>query len=171
MNYPLSIKNNLIIYNKSIIAVYELDPVDLFILPESDQEIFIKDMRNTLNSIKDSEIQIIMRTRNALPEDLNTHFNTFNKFEEDMTINKTLIQKYSEDLTELISKNIIPIKEYFLLIKQNCEVSKSEQLTKGINSLERKVSRIFNNINATGIGLKQITGKDLDKFLITFTRS
>ena len=171
MKNLLKIKNNLIIYNKSIIAVYELDPVDLFILPESDQEMFVKDMRNTLNAIKDSEIQIIMRTRSALPEDLKQHLNTFSKMNEDeSSINKTLIQQYSEDLNELISRNIIPIKEYFLLFKQNCETEKEDQLEKSLVTLERKIGRVFNNITATGINLKQIIGPNLDKFLKSYTR-
>lgn len=173
----LCVKHNLIMQGNFITAVYKLEPIDLIILPEQEQQIFINDMQHFLASIQESEIQIIMRTRKALPEDFRLHFNSIRTQEQKDKQNEQvalsyhdLIDSYVAQLSDLLEHNIIPVKEYYLVFKQPLVGSGIEQTYKAVNELEQNISRIANNIARAGIGVNQITGNDLENLLISFTR-
>ena len=162
-----TIRNNLIMTDKSMSAVFSLEPIDLIILPEQEQKIFELDMQRMLNSIQEGKIQIIMRTRKAVPSDLDRHFASFSG-----TISERarLILAYTDQLIELLDQHIIPVKEYFLVFVSSVNTKKTNKLPAQIELLERTVNRIAANFSHAGIVLNQVTGKNLITLAKTFTR-
>ncbi len=173
----LNVKHNLIFHENYIIAAYKLEPIDLIILPEPDQKIFINDMHHFLASIQENEIQIIMRTRKAIPEDFRNHFASIRNQHTDESqiiqqslVYHKLIDSYVAQLSDLLKHNIIPVKEYYLIFKQHLRGNSIEQTYKAVSDLEQRISRIANNIARAGIGINQIVAKELEELLISFTR-
>lgn len=169
------IKHNLIIKTKSIVAVYQLEPVDVIILPEVEQQTFMQDMQHFLASIQEGHVQILMRTRKAIPHDFAGHFASLQNSSVITNFRRNdrqvLVSQYIEQLSELLDRNIIPVKEYYLVFEQDTRDTSPEALYNGVQSLERNISRIAGNIAKAGIGIKQVAGNDLNKFMITFTRT
>jgi len=168
------IKNNLIITSKQITVIFKIDPIDLIILPEQEQKSFEMDMKRMLNVIGENCIQIIMRTRKATKSDLGKHFQSFNanrNFSQIITknITKKLLSQYVSHLEELLEKNIIPVKEYYLVLKQNLSKNNPEQMEIAIKNLERYASKICSNFKRAGIDLEQV--KEENNNLITLVKS
>lgn len=175
LNTSFSIKHNLVIGEKEVTAIYKLEPIDLIILPEQDQQLFINDMQHLLASIQEGAIQIVMRTRKAIPNDFNNHFISMRDINSSETFKETnmhqdLVNGYIWQLSELLEKNIIPVKEYFLVFQQSLKNNKADELYKSVNILERNISRVACNVARAGIGIKQILNKDIEELLISFMR-
>lgn len=173
MNNNLSIKNNFLITNTSLIAVFIIEPVDLFILPKVEQDIFLKDLHNAFNSMRNMKVQIITRTRQAYPSDLNRHFNSFlTKENKELNIQIELTSKYKKDLVELIKNNIIPIKDYYFVFRYAYRKSNNlSEFELTVNNFDRKLSKFLQNVINSGINARQLKEEELSKFIISFTRN
>lgn len=161
------IRNNLILTKNFIAAVYLLEPIDLIILPENEQKSFEIDMRKMLNSIYEGHIQILMRTRKAIPKDLDRHFSSLMG---SMNRRSDLVSEYIADLVELLDKHIIPVKEYYLVFSQFAKTSDVDDVIDKVKLLERNINRIASNFNRAGIVLSQIIDKQLITLARTYTR-
>ena len=173
----LIVKNNLILTSNQITVVFKIDPIDLIILPEQEQKTFEMDMKRMLNIIGENSIQIIMRTRKATKLDLGKHFSSFNQNQifnqsKTETITKNLISQYVKHLEDLLENNIIPVKEYYLVLKQNLTQNTPEQMIISIKKLERYATKICSNFKRAGIELSQVKdeNKQLTDLIKSFTR-
>ena len=173
----IKVKDNLIMTNNQLTVVFKIDPLDLIILPEQEQKAFETDMKKMLNSIGENSIQIIMRTRKATKQDLGKHFSSFNnqyKFYNIDTENRTkqLLSAYIGHLIELLEKNIIPVKEYYLILKQEYISKSTLGKFNALNNLERYANRICSNFKRTGINLEQVkqSNRNLENLIQSFTR-
>jgi hypothetical protein len=173
----IKIKDNLIFTNNQLSVVFKIDPLDLIILPEQEQKAFETDMKKMLNSIGENSIQIIMRTRKATKLDLGKHFSSFNTqyhFYNKDTENKTkqLLSAYIGHLIDLLEKNIIPVKEYYLILKQEYASKSVTDKFDALNNLERFTNRICSNLKRAGINLEQVkqTNRNLENLIQSFTR-
>jgi hypothetical protein len=168
------IKDNLIVTKNQITLIFKIDPIDLIILPVQEQKSFEMDMKRMLNIIGENSIQIIMRTRKATKNDLGKHFHSFNQtnnFSNLITenITKKLLTQYVAQLVDLLEKNIIPVKEYYLVLKQPLSKNNPEQMLKAVNNLERTASKIYNNFKRAGIDLEHV--KEENNNLINLIQS
>lgn len=171
------IKDNLIFTKNQMCVIYKIDPIDLIILPEQEQKTFEVDMKRMLNSISENSIQVIMRTRKATKQDLGKHFSSFNIQNQFFSKNteiktKQLLSGYIGHLIELLEKNIIPVKEYYLILKQSYNSKSSIEKFNSINNLVRLANKINSNFRRAGINLEQVKeeGRFLENLIQSFTR-
>lgn len=171
------IKDNLIFTKNQMCVIFKIDPIDLIILPEQEQKSFEIDMKRMLNSIGENSIQIIMRTRKATKQDLGKHFSSFNNKNQFLNKNteiktKILLSGYIGHLIELLEKNIIPVKEYYLILKQSFDFKSSIGKFNSINSLERLANKMSSNFRRAGINLEQVKedANYLENLIQSFTR-
>ncbi len=161
-----TIQDNFLITKDQLIAVFEIEPIDLILLPEEEQHVFESDMHRLLNSLGDVHIQIVMRTRKATANDMDRHFRDLTtqniKFSNLKTQSKTseLIQGYVSELSNLLENNIIPVKEYYIVFKQQVNTKNKTQLIEAIKKLERLVQRVSSNFKKAGIDIKHTTNYD-----------
>ncbi len=161
MNYW--IQDNFIFTKNSIIIIFEIEPIDVVLLPEYEQESFFNELHRALNSIGMEHIQFLMRTRKAQPHDLKKHFRNIItqdiKFKSSKTqeIRNTLAQKYMKELSSLLENNIIPVKEYYLVIDEKVNTQKTQKILSAVKNLERKTQRITGNLRRAGIKTYHLT--------------
>jgi hypothetical protein len=173
----IEIKDNLILTRNQLTVIFKIDPIDLIILPEQEQKAFETDMKRMLNSIGESSIQLIMRTRKATKHDLGKHFSSFNTqyhFYNKDTENRTkqLLSSYIGHLVDLLEKNIIPVKEYYLVLKKDFNSKSTTGKFDALNNLERSANKICSNFKRAGINLEQVkqSNKNLESLIQSFTR-
>ena len=169
------LSNNLIFAPDKIAAVYALEPVDLIIMPEQDQLAFEIDLRRTLHALQEGGIEIIMRTRKALPGDFDRHFASFHDTAGSgatgsQNLYAELLKGYTAQMAELLEKNIIPVKEYYLVFAHQAQTKNPQSVMHSLDMLERQIDRTAGTLKRTGIELKQVEGPDLTKLMATFTR-
>jgi hypothetical protein len=160
------IKDNFILTSKEIIALFSVEPVDVILLPEEEQRVFQADIQGLLNSLRDDSIQLIMRTRKETPEDMNKHFRDLTsqniKLSSQVAESKRgeLIQGYVHEISNLLVNNIVPVKEYLIVFKEQTDTSKEVKLVEAIKKMERLISRVSGNFRKAGIEIKQVTNYD-----------
>ena len=173
----INIKDNLVLTKNQLTVVFKIDPIDLIILPEQEQKAFESDMKRMLNSIGENSIQIIMRTRKATKQDLGKHFSSFNTQYQFYSVDtenraKKLLTSYIGHLVDLLEKNIIPVKEYYLILKQEYTSKSATEQFNSFNNLERFANKICSNFKRAGINLEQVkqTNNNLENLIQSFTR-
>jgi hypothetical protein len=187
-----TVQDNLIMTKDSIVAVFRVEPIDVVLLPEQAQKEFESKIYRTLNSLdslNNWHIQLIMRTRKAEPADFRRHFRSLNTqqlhFSNKETKNVTtdLIQDYITSLSTLLEDNIIPVKEYYLIMRIQVNTSKPKQVQEAIKKLNEDISRVTGNLYGARIecnqvvntypekdGEEQIETKALDQMIKSFLR-
>ncbi len=168
--------DNMLIFKDKIVAVFKLEPIDLMLLSEQDQNIFIKDIQAFLNSQRGIHTQIIMRNRGAEQNDYLAHFD--NIANQEVNLNSVELTKfrddklgqYIEDMHKLLDKNIIPIRDFYFLMEQKGDTSNSKSTIEIIESLEMFSNRLCNLLAQAKIESKQVKDVELDLFLKEFIR-
>lgn len=160
--------NNLIFTKKQIAAVFALEPLDLIILPEEEQAIFEQDLRSTLHALQEGNLQIIMRTRKALPDDFRKHFDSLKKQPQNQ--HSLMVKEYIAQLSEILGENIIPVKEYYLVFAIGSRTANQARVLQAINSLGNQIDRVGSSLKRAGINIKQVEGAQLAKLMRSFTR-
>lgn len=161
------IQDNFIFTKKSVVAIFEIEPIDVVLLPTSEQEAFFADLHRTLNSIGDTHIQLITRTRNAEPKDLDKHFRNLTSQEFSFKSKKLqettseLMQGYIRELNGILENNIIPVKEYYVMFKEDVNTSSEHKTLEAIKRLDRFIQRFTENLRRAGIKTKQVRNYDL----------
>ncbi len=174
INYK--ILNNYVLFENKVIVVYQLEPLDLVILPEQEQQSFEADMVRMLNSIQEGSIQIIMQTRKAVPNDFENHFSNLRETQNRAdnassgNIKNRLIIEYLGHLNDLLLNNIIPIKEYFLIFSHSTNTNMINDLNKNIILLNHQVERVSINFKRAGIKLSLLEGNLLNRLFSNLTR-
>ena len=168
--------DNLLISKDKILAVFKLEPIDLMLLSEQDQNIFIKNIQNFLNNQRGIHTQIIMRNRGAEQSDYLGHFNSIINQEvklksEQMTeLRDEKLAGYISDMKQLLSKNIVPIRDYYIIfeIKGNPDTTKRAlEMTENLAQLS---NRLCNLLAQAKIETKQVVDQELEIFLKEFIR-
>lgn len=161
------IQDNFIFRKNSIVAVFEIEPIDVVLLPSDEQDAFFADLHRTLNSIGDTHVQFITRTRNAEPKDLDKHFRditaqdfAFKNKKMQSTISE-LTQGYIKELSGILENNIIPIKEYYVVFKENVNTQNEGKTVESVKKLDRFVQRFTENLRRAGIKTKQVRNYDV----------
>jgi hypothetical protein len=161
-----TLQDNFVVTNHSIIAVFSLEPIDVILLPESEQQAFEADIHRTLNNLGNEEIQLIMRTRNAEPKDMDRHFrdiaNQDTKYLSKAMQNKAIELRvsYVSEIKNLLVNNMIPIREYYIIFKELVDTKNNQRLVEAVKKLDRKVERVTGNFLRAGIKTSQVTNYD-----------
>jgi hypothetical protein len=157
-----TVQDNFIVTKNALIAIYEIEPIDVILLPEQEQKAFEADLHRTLNSLGSDGIQLIMRTRKAVPEDLRRHFKNLstqsftyqNKRME--TAISDLVQNYISSLSNLLEENIIPIKEYYIVFKEKTNPQNPTAIKESIKELDRTIERVTGNLARASVRCEQV---------------
>lgn len=157
-----TVQDNFILTKGSIVAVFEIEPVDVILLPDQEQRAFEADLHRTLNGLGGDQVQLIMRTRKAEPEDFRKHFKDLStqgfkfKSKKMQTTMSDLVQDYISSLSQLLEDNIIPVKEYYVVFKADTNTQNKAKLSEAIKNLGRLIERFTGNLSRTGIKTKQV---------------
>src|SRR3989344_2208028 len=119
------IKDNLIIRNDGKkLAVLKVNPINFGIKPQGSQEAIIGAFQKLLNSL-DFSVQIIMNTESL---NLDDYFKEIKAKVEEQGQFKGLFIKYKEHLENLISKNDILNRNFYLVIPEKHDINIQIQL-------------------------------------------
>lgn len=162
----LQFVDNVVITDKAILSVCRLEPIDLSLLTSDEQKSFESSMRLMLSSIGEHSIQIIVRTRNLKPQDLQAHCTSLTH-QDTLEINKSetrkgYIQSYIQELQNLIKENIIPIQEFYIVIPVDINPNDDKQLIAGLDTLEYLVSSITAHLHNARVRTSLLSKDDLN---------
>jgi hypothetical protein len=168
--------DNLLIFKERIVVVFKLEPVDIMLLSEQDRQIFIKSIQNFLNNQRGIHIQILMRNRGADQSDYMKHFNNITSQQVSLhskemgNLRENKLAGYVEDMQVLLSKNIVPIRDYFILFEIKGNTSTSRKTIELIRKLEELSERMGNLLDQSKIRTNQLRDEKLEEFLQSFIR-
>lgn len=126
--------------NGKEIAVFELLSIDMFSSSEMETESILKMCQEFFHSLNDLRMQIIVHSRILNFKDIEKHLNL-------VKANNPSLNRYIEDLSNLVNRNEIPFKQYFLVfspindgnwILLNNLRSKLNHIGFGLISIEKK---------------------------------
>jgi len=166
--------NDCIITSDKIIKAYVIEPIDYFLLAEDEKAHFYNQLQNFLNNLRENHIQIIVRNREATEKDYLKHLDSVDS--DISTLSTTETQKrreahlegYKANLKELLQHNIIPIREYIMLIKIDCDTTSKEAINRKLKDLTDLSDRIQRNLKRATISSSHLEGDNLTRFLTKY---
>ena len=115
--------NDSIILKDKLIFVYKIHPIDYLLLGEDEKATFTAQIEAFLNNLRENQVQLLVRNRQAEEEDYLKHFDSVDYQEVSFASKITAERRekhlngYKENLKELLKNSVIPIRQYFILIK------------------------------------------------------
>jgi len=166
------IQENLIIFKDSIVSIYKLEPIDVFLLSTDQYQLFETNIRRFLNSLKMEQIQLVMRSRRTEIEDLRKHFKNLKLQKSLKPIQEMLINDYILELSELINKSVIPFKEYLIIFRIKIRNKSMISRIEDIKKLESFIQNTTSHLNQMNINTKQLVNdnRELEKVIKSFLR-
>jgi type IV secretory pathway VirB4 component len=158
----LQIQDNIILTDSSILAIVKIEPIDISLLTDSEQVSFESHIRSMINSIGYHSIQIVVNTRTIEPKDLDAHFSSFNHQDDSR---REYVERYISDLSHLVSKQMIPVQDFFIVFKVDCNTNNHQQLLAQLDQLESFVRRTTTHLNRAGISTEILMEDGLELFL------
>ncbi len=168
--------DNLLVFKEKVVTVFKLEPVDIMLLSEQDRQIFIKNIQTFLNNQRGIHTQILMRNRGAEQSDYIKHFDHITTQQvslhskEMADFREDKLAGYIKDMQALLSKNIVPIRDYFILFEIKGNTSTSRKTIKLISELQELTDRIASLLDHAKVRTSQLVEEDLEEFLQSFIR-
>lgn len=167
--FDFEIRDNLILTKTSVIVVFQIEPIDIFLLNKEDQISFFARIYNVFNLLK-GEIQINVLIRKSNIDDFKAHFRSLLRQNAVNPKRLQIVKDIISDLSELISdpqENILNRKFYFQ-IKEDVNTNNESQLVEAIKNLDIKTQRTTGSFIRAGIEVEQVIGKELTSYLQQF---
>jgi len=168
------IQENLIFLNNRIVAIFLLEPIDIFLLSNDQLRLFENNIRKVFNILKENSLQILMRTRPSNINDFKNHFKSIKvSVEKNKNIKDSLAKDYIKFFSKFITENNIPYKEYYIIFNIHItNQSFPQKKIEAIKQLNRFIQNISNNLNELNIEITHITNEDkkLEKLFKSFLR-
>ena len=168
--------NDSIVMKDRLISVYKIEPIDYLLLDEDEKDTFTANIQAYLNNLRENQVQLLVRNRTATEEDYLKHFDSVDYQEVDFASKKTEerrekhLRGYKEQLKNLLQNGLIPIRQYFILIKVDCETTDKKMINKKMKELGDISDRITRNLSRADVESEKLGDKDLDQFCRNYFR-
>lgn len=165
------IKDNLIFKADKIIAVFSIEPIDVFLLDQEEVEIFYERLSAFLNLLK-GDIQFNTQIKQTKVEDFKEHFDSMRKASlKDKTL-QDYVNSNIEDMKNMINdtNNISLTKKFYFQLSENVSGEKDNLIPEAIKTLESRFQRIYGSLIDAKLGIKQLKNNELNKYINDFLR-
>jgi len=155
--YDFKITDNLLVFQHQIVAIFQLEPLDFLLLPEEDQQHFESQIRKMLHSLHGQEIQLLVETRAAIPDDYYKHFDQVLSQAAIAGVDELQALSYVQQLTELIQGEQLPYKDYYLLLKEPTKAKQAQSFYQSAQRLNQQARQLVGYLSQAGLQIKQVT--------------
>ena len=160
------IKENLVITKNAVIAVFQIEPIDIFLMNTQDQETFFARLQSTFQLLK-GHIQINVVVKRMDLQDYTPYFQSLKKQNVQSEKKLSLVTRMISEFTELIEdKNEVFLsKKFYLHMKERCTTDKDKLLLHGIKQLDQHVEQLTSSLFQAGISSQQVLEPDLISYI------
>lgn len=165
------VTSNTLVLSDRLIQVFRVEPIDYLLLDDDEKDSFVSQIQLFLNNLRENQIQLIVKNREAVEKDYLKHFDSVDcqvvDFKSKTTFDRREkhLNDYKENLKSLVENNIIPIRDYYLLIKIDCQTNSLQSINRKMKELDDLVDRICRNLRKANIQTRKVLDIELDRFL------
>lgn len=164
--FDFEIRDNLLFTKKSVVAIFQMEPIDIALLDEEGQMSFFAGLSTAFNVLQ-GDIQFNVVGKKSSIDDFSEYFKSMKMQNLGDQNRLNLVNNVIADMSSLIEdpEEQILTKNFYFHLKEECKTADEKNFVNAIKALSLRVQRITGVFIHAGINIEQVKENNLKQYI------